>query len=114
VECCEPGSLSDLAQALSDVAAVVAMRFHNVVMALRLGKPTVAVAYASKTSDLMDRVGLAEFAIGLNDYTGSAVLARLERAILSRAEPNQTALAEMEAALEMDLCRVLAQVKAAS
>ena len=81
-------------------------------MALRLGKPTVAVAYASKTRDLMHRVGLAEFALALDDYTGAVVLAHLEWAIASQAVPNQTALGNIEAALEADLRRVLAQVKA--
>jgi polysaccharide pyruvyl transferase WcaK-like protein len=114
VECCDLSSLTDLAYALANVAAVVAVRFHNVVTALRLGKPTVAVAYASKTRDLMDRVGLAEFALALDDYTGAVVLARLEWAIQSQAVPNQTALRDIEATLEADLSRVVAQVKAAS
>jgi polysaccharide pyruvyl transferase WcaK-like protein len=40
---------------------IVATRFHNVVCALMLSKPTVSIGYAAKNDVLMADMGLAEF-----------------------------------------------------
>ena len=40
---------------------VVATRYHNVVCALKLGKPTVSVGYAEKNDVLMAEMGLGGF-----------------------------------------------------
>jgi polysaccharide pyruvyl transferase WcaK-like protein len=39
----------------------VAARFHNLVFAVKLGKPTIAVSYSPKCDSLMSDVGLAEY-----------------------------------------------------
>jgi polysaccharide pyruvyl transferase WcaK-like protein len=46
--------------ALTDI--VVCTRFHNVVYALRLGKPVIPVNYAKKHGALLDAFGLGKFA----------------------------------------------------
>jgi polysaccharide pyruvyl transferase WcaK-like protein len=43
---------------MSSAEAVVASRFHNIVCALLLAKPTVSVAYAAKNDELMQAFGL--------------------------------------------------------
>ena len=45
--------------ALTDV--VICSRFHNIVYALKLGKPVVSIGYSSKHRALMEEVGLGEF-----------------------------------------------------
>ena len=45
--------------ALTDI--VVATRFHNVVCALKLGRPTISVGYADKNDALLADMGLAGF-----------------------------------------------------
>jgi polysaccharide pyruvyl transferase WcaK-like protein len=52
---------ADLMQAIMAVGSVVAMRYHNVLCALRLCKPTVSIGYSSKNDALMADMGLAEF-----------------------------------------------------
>jgi polysaccharide pyruvyl transferase WcaK-like protein len=47
--------------AMARVGAVVATRYHNIVGALMLAKPTVSVGYAKKNAMLMAEMGLAEF-----------------------------------------------------
>ena len=47
--------------ALSLVGTVVATRYHNVISAIRLCKPTISVGYAAKHDAVMADVGLAEF-----------------------------------------------------
>jgi polysaccharide pyruvyl transferase WcaK-like protein len=52
---------ADLVQAMSAVGTVVAMRYHNVLCALRLCKPTISVGYSLKNDALMADMGLPEF-----------------------------------------------------
>jgi polysaccharide pyruvyl transferase WcaK-like protein len=54
-------SLDDLLREISRTDAVVASRFHNVVCALALMKPVLAIGYATKFDALMTEMGLAEY-----------------------------------------------------
>jgi polysaccharide pyruvyl transferase WcaK-like protein len=54
-------SFAELTQAMVPVSTVVATRFHNVMCALKLGKPTISIGYAKKNISLMADMGLAEF-----------------------------------------------------
>jgi polysaccharide pyruvyl transferase WcaK-like protein len=54
-------SYAELSQAMAPVGAVVATRYHNVVCALKLGKPTISIGYAKKNVVLMEDMGLPEF-----------------------------------------------------
>src|SRR5262249_3196299 len=54
-------SLSELMQQISEVGTVVATRFHTVLCALRLGKPTLAIGYGAKFDALMTEFGLADY-----------------------------------------------------
>ncbi|MFC4001652.1 polysaccharide pyruvyl transferase family protein [Prauserella oleivorans] len=52
---------TELAAAMADVGCVVATRYHNVLCALRLGKPVVSIGYATKNDALMESMGLGRF-----------------------------------------------------
>jgi polysaccharide pyruvyl transferase WcaK-like protein len=54
-------SLHDLMRQIVDTDVVVATRFHNVVCALKLGKPTISIGYGAKNDALMAEMGLARF-----------------------------------------------------
>ncbi len=54
-------SYAELSQAMAPVGAVVATRYHNVICALKLGKPTISIGYAKKNVVLMEDLGLPEF-----------------------------------------------------
>jgi polysaccharide pyruvyl transferase WcaK-like protein len=56
-----PHSLNDLMEQISSVDAVVATRFHNVLCALKVGRPTISLGYAKKNDVLMADMGLGEF-----------------------------------------------------
>jgi polysaccharide pyruvyl transferase WcaK-like protein len=51
----------ELARALTPAATVVATRFHNLMFALKLGKPAVSVSYSPKNDSLMSDLGLADY-----------------------------------------------------
>jgi len=54
-------SLDELMRRMAIVDTVVASRYHNVLCALKLAKPTVSVGYAAKFGQLMADMGLDEF-----------------------------------------------------
>ena len=54
-------NLHDLMCQIVETDIVVATRFHNVVCALKLGKPTVSIGYAEKNDVLMKSMGLGSF-----------------------------------------------------
>jgi polysaccharide pyruvyl transferase WcaK-like protein len=58
------GSASSVSELLSQLAGtdiVVASRFHNVLLALLLGKPVVAISFHDKVDSLMNAMGLTQF-----------------------------------------------------
>jgi polysaccharide pyruvyl transferase WcaK-like protein len=55
------GSYAELLAGMALVDVVVATRYHNVMGALKLGKPTIALGYSEKFTSLMASMGLAEF-----------------------------------------------------
>jgi polysaccharide pyruvyl transferase WcaK-like protein len=60
-------TLDELLREMARVDAVVASRYHNVLAAVKLGKPTVGVGYAAKSDALMAEMGLAEFCQSMRD-----------------------------------------------
>ncbi len=58
----EPASsLGELLRQMASVNVIVATRFHNVLCALMLAKPTLSLGYAVKHETLMADMGLSEF-----------------------------------------------------
>lgn len=54
-------SYAGLLTELNRAGTVIASRFHNVIGALKLCKPTIAVGYSHKFMPLMESAGMAEF-----------------------------------------------------
>lgn len=61
LEIADVSDVDELMSAMAEVDSVVATRYHNVVSALKLGKPTVSLSYAKKNDVLMADMGLGEF-----------------------------------------------------
>ncbi|MEV5383507.1 polysaccharide pyruvyl transferase family protein [Streptomyces sp. NPDC052721] len=61
VTAAEPSSLADLMKEMAAADTVVAIRYHNLICALKTGTPTLAVTYAAKSEALMDRMGLGAY-----------------------------------------------------
>ena len=54
-------SFAELTRAMAPAGTVVATRYHNVMCALKLCKPTLSIGYAAKNDVLMADMGLSEF-----------------------------------------------------
>jgi polysaccharide pyruvyl transferase WcaK-like protein len=55
------GSIEELLSQLATTKVVVASRFHNLLLALMIGKPALAISFHEKDDSLMTAVGLQEF-----------------------------------------------------
>jgi polysaccharide pyruvyl transferase WcaK-like protein len=67
-------SPEDVFSQLASVDVVVASRFHNVLMALMLGKPVVAISYHDKIDALMRDVGLPAYCQRIDRLDVSALI----------------------------------------
>lgn len=61
-------SFDDLRSALSMADLIIATRFHGVVLSYLFNKPVLGIAYAKKTSDLMEQMGQGEFATDILSF----------------------------------------------
>jgi polysaccharide pyruvyl transferase WcaK-like protein len=58
----DPASdLHELMQQMRDVEVVIGARYHNIITALRLAKPTLALSYAPKANQAVEQFGLSPF-----------------------------------------------------
>ncbi|WET80196.1 polysaccharide pyruvyl transferase family protein [Amycolatopsis sp. QT-25] len=72
----ETSTLDDVLRAMSAVEIVVATRYHNILCALKLAKPTLSVGYARKNDVLMTTMGLGEFCLSAKDIDFDALVRR--------------------------------------
>jgi polysaccharide pyruvyl transferase WcaK-like protein len=103
------GSLHDLMRQIAETQVVVATRFHNIVCALRMGRPCISLGYAKKNDVLMADMGLGDFCqhielLDVDVLTGQ--FARLvkdraayERSIRAKGSEYARRLAEQEQVL---------------
>jgi len=83
----EPSSsLGDLMDQLAQTDVVVATRFHNVVCALKLMKPTISLGYAPKNQALLDEMGMAGFSQHIDRFDLDRLKSDVQRVISHRAE----------------------------
>ena len=72
-------SVDQLWSQLEQTDMVVATRFHNVLMALMLSKPMVAVSFHEKVRSLMNEAGLAEYCQDIADHDLQGLIGRFTR-----------------------------------
>jgi polysaccharide pyruvyl transferase WcaK-like protein len=60
-------SLHDIMRQIGDTDMVVATRFHNVICALKLSRPTISIGYEAKNEAVMTEMGLADFCQDIED-----------------------------------------------
>ncbi|MFC8515428.1 polysaccharide pyruvyl transferase family protein [Streptomyces sp. NPDC057257] len=61
VTAAQPASLADLMNEMAAADSVVAVRYHNLICALKTETPVLALCYAAKSDALMDRMGLGAY-----------------------------------------------------
>jgi polysaccharide pyruvyl transferase WcaK-like protein len=66
---------------MADTDLVVATRYHNVVCALRMGRPTISIGYAEKNDVLLAEMGLGDYCQYIEDLDLERLKAQTERLI---------------------------------
>jgi polysaccharide pyruvyl transferase WcaK-like protein len=89
-------SVADLIRVLSSVDIVVASRFHNLVLAHMLGKPTIALSYQEKINCLMRAAGLDAFCLGVSEFDVSSLKRHLAVADAQTADIRERLLRQSE------------------
>ena len=108
-----PTTYQEVTELLGSVAAVVATRFHNVIFALKLAKPTIALSYARKIDSLMADLGLSEYCLPAGSIDVEALKAlfdevetrrdeisrEVEKVVAERSQAAQAQLTELSKVL---------------
>jgi polysaccharide pyruvyl transferase WcaK-like protein len=92
-------TMADLARAMGPASTVVATRYHNVICALMLGKPTISVGYSPKFDAVMVDAGLGEFSLSARTLDATVLIKKFEelesqaeaaRDLIARSNPLRT------------------------
>lgn len=78
-------SLYGLMEQIAETDVVVATRFHNVVCALKMGKPTISLGYARKNEALLNDVGLAGYSQHVETFAVGLLIRQFEQLLRERA-----------------------------
>lgn len=90
VTAAEASSLADLMKEMAAADTVVATRYHNLVCALKVGTPTLALSYAAKSDALMGRMGLAAYCHPAREVDTGRLLAQFRELEQRSAELRRT------------------------
>ncbi|MFI0773267.1 polysaccharide pyruvyl transferase family protein [Streptomyces sp. NPDC021212] len=93
VTAAEPASLADLMKEMAAADTVVAVRYHNLICALKTGTPVLALSYAAKSDALMDRMGLGAYCHPAREVDADRLLEQF-RALEKRSAELRRTLAE--------------------
>jgi polysaccharide pyruvyl transferase WcaK-like protein len=114
-------SPDDLLGQLAKTDIVVATRFHNVLLALMLGRPVIALSYHEKLRSLMAAVGAAEYSVDAEELDVPGLIERFGRlsedesftsSMRQQADANRSALDEQYARMFGDIAPVRGQTAA--
>ncbi|WBO61609.1 polysaccharide pyruvyl transferase family protein [Streptomyces camelliae] len=102
VTAAEPESLADLMKEMAAADTVVAIRYHNLICALKTGTPVLALCYAAKSDALMDRMGLGAYCHPARDVDADRLLEQF-RALEKRSPELRQTLSERNLAAARQL-----------
>ena len=73
-------TFTELTEEMMRADVVIASRFHNLICALRLARPTISIGYAKKNRDLMRALGLAGYCQDIEDLDTGLLVAQIQSA----------------------------------
>ncbi|MFV5994842.1 polysaccharide pyruvyl transferase family protein [Streptomyces sp. NPDC056231] len=90
VTAAEAASLADLMNETAAADTVVATRYHNLICALKVGTPTLALSYAAKSDALMAHMGLEAYCHPAREVDADRLLEQFRELEKRSAELRQT------------------------
>jgi polysaccharide pyruvyl transferase WcaK-like protein len=107
-------SLDDLLKQLAVTDLVVATRFHNVLLALLLNKPAIAISFHHKCTSLVNQMGLSEYCQDINRLSSVRLIEQfsqlrqgsdgVKRMIIDEVKACRDALDEQYAVILSKIC----------
>jgi polysaccharide pyruvyl transferase WcaK-like protein len=79
-------NLESIMKDMSEAEVVIGSRFHNVVCALKMIKPTISLGYADKNDDVMAEFGLGAFCQSMESFDLDRLLEQVEE--VERVHPS--------------------------
>ena len=104
-------SLGDLMREIAPVGTVVAIRYHNVISALKLSKPTLSLSYATKHDVVMAGMGLSEFCLPARTVDVDQLIERFKQ-MEARSAELRAAVSERNATITQQVERQFALLSA--
>lgn len=77
-------SLHDVMRQISETDLVVATRFHNIVCALKMGRPTISLGYSKKNDVLMAEMGLGAYCQHVETFDVDTLVNQFSRLVADR------------------------------
>lgn len=107
-------SVDDLLKQVAATDVVVATRFHNVLLALLLNKPVIAISFHHKCTSLMSQMGLSEYCQDINRLSSVRLIEQfsqlrqssdgVKRMITEKVRACRDALDEQYAVILSEIC----------
>jgi polysaccharide pyruvyl transferase WcaK-like protein len=97
-------SVDDLLSQIAATDAVVATRFHNVLLALLCEKPVISIAFHHKCDSLMAAMGMSDYCLNIRDLEPEKLIQTF-----SRLEANAGALRSLIKERNRRFCNSLDQ-----
>ena len=104
-------NFADLMQSMAPASAIVATRYHNVICALMLSKPTISIGYGEKNAVLMADMGLAKYCQAIDSLDVGRLIEQFMD-LESNAPQLQQTITERNAANEVLIKRQLTELSA--
>ena len=104
-------SFADVMQAIQPAGSVVAIRFHNVLAALKLSKPTITLSYYAKHDALTAQMGVPEYCQPVNPFDFDLLIQRFTELESNSVQARQV-LIERNAANRERLASQFAELSA--
>jgi polysaccharide pyruvyl transferase WcaK-like protein len=79
-------TLHDVMRQMQETDVVVATRYHNIVCALKMAKPTISLGYAKKNDVLMTQAGLGAFCHHVETFEVDQLIEQFERICAQRTQ----------------------------
>ena len=108
------GSIQELLGGLASSDVVVATRFHNVLMAMLLNKPVIAISFHHKCSSLMRSMDLSDYCHDIHDMDADRLISQFRQLEQNREAVVQTigvGVDEARASLEEQYDRLFAAIE---
>jgi polysaccharide pyruvyl transferase WcaK-like protein len=99
----------EVMESMEPLGAIIATRFHNLVAALKLAKPTIAIGYSDKHRHLMADAGLSEFSHSVESFDLGVLVEQLHD-MERRADSLRRSLCSHNAELAEELERQFDEV----